>query len=60
MGIDRFQANLIIAAVQHAQAHAEHQDDGVSATLAGWRCTLALFLLTQAAIAFALWRILAI
>jgi hypothetical protein len=58
MGIDRFQANLVIAAVQHAQPPAGHEDDNGGATWGGWRVTLAVFLLTQAAIALALWRIL--
>ena len=57
MGIDRFQANLIIAAVQHAQTPREHAELSAQAPAAGWRLILAIFLLTEVAIAFGLWRI---
>lgn len=59
MGIDRFQANLIIAAVQHAQAPGDPVDEAAPAPAAGWRLTLAIFALTEAAIALGVWCILA-
>ena len=59
MGIDRVRANLIIAAVQHAQAPGAGVPVARPPTGAGWGVPLALFLLVQVAIAFALWRIIA-
>ena len=59
MGIDRFRANLIIAAVQHAQARGAGEEVATRSTGAGWGVPLALFLLVQAVIAFALWRLIA-
>jgi hypothetical protein len=59
MGIDRFQATLIIAAVQHAQPSQGDADETPAASVAGWAPRLVLFLVIQAAITIALWRFLA-
>jgi len=55
--IDRFEANLIIAAVQHrmkARADAQPQ----SHVRHGWLLALGIFLLVQLAIALGIWKIL--
>jgi hypothetical protein len=59
MGIDRFQANLVIAAVQHAQPVAAGLNEAPPASLAGWPPALLLFLVVQITIAITLWQFLA-
>ena len=58
MGIDRFQANLIIAAVQHAQMPGGRAPEDGRDSVGGRMMGVALFLLVQGAMALALWRIL--
>jgi hypothetical protein len=60
MGIDRFQANLIIAAVQHAHRPAPPAPTAPApAAPRGWLIPVALFLLIEAVTALCLYRLLA-
>ena len=52
LGIDRFEANLIIAGVQHA---ADAGDDLLADDAAGWRSGVVAFALAQASILAAVW-----
>jgi hypothetical protein len=64
MGIDRFQANLIIAAVQHAQPAPPHAREAAQAPRSpsfpwGASAAVAVFLIVEAVTAFAVWEFVA-
>ena len=58
MGIDRFQANLIIAAVQHAQPATAAVDSAPAAPMSRWIPGAVMFLLIQAAVAALVWQLI--